>query len=135
MAAVVGAIVARPTLATQRAVLALATLAFAIMADSFLFPLRWIGGGQTGVTCLPPQVGPINFSAEAVEFFLCLVVLSKVDYEAQAAIELEGAAIDEPDNTEGYSIDFIPGNWPTEPARLSARVTLEPNDDGSRLWH
>lgn len=41
------------------------------------------------------------------------VVLSrrKVDYEAQAAIELEGIAIDETDDVDGYPVQLNAGNW------------------------
>jgi hydrogenase maturation protein HypF len=48
------------------------------------------------------------------------VVLSRrvVDYEAQAAIELEGVAVDEPDTQDGYEI-ALEGNWDQrEPLRL-----------------
>jgi hydrogenase maturation protein HypF len=34
-----------------------------------------------------------------------------VDYEAQAAIELEGVAVDEPDDDAGYAMEFIGGDW------------------------
>ena len=54
-----------------------------------------------------------------------------VDYEAQAAIELEGIAIDEPDDTQdgvlgdGYAITLSAGDWERrEPAKL----------DVSGLW-
>ena len=45
-----------------------------------------------------------------------------VDYEAQAAIELEGWAIDEPDELDsGYPLDLLEGNWDSRrPMRLSA---------------
>jgi len=44
-----------------------------------------------------------------------------VDYEAQAAIELEGIAVDEPDDELGYAMELIEGNWALrEPSRLSA---------------
>jgi len=48
------------------------------------------------------------------------VVLGRraVDYEAQAAIELEGAAIDEPDDVTGYLMELT-GDWAArEPLRL-----------------
>jgi len=49
------------------------------------------------------------------------VVLGRrhVDYEAQAAIELEGIAVDEPDDDPGYAMDLMGGNWAArEPARI-----------------
>ena len=54
------------------------------------------------------------------------VVLGRrvVDYEAQAAIELEGIAIDEPDEpaTESYHLKFVGGDWSKrEPAILTAK--------------
>jgi hydrogenase maturation protein HypF len=41
------------------------------------------------------------------------VVLNRrvVDYEAQAAIELEGIAVDEPDDVDGYDIALQGGDW------------------------
>jgi hydrogenase maturation protein HypF len=51
------------------------------------------------------------------------VVLGRrvVDYEAQAAIELEGIAVDEADDQSGYPMELLPGDWQRrEPARLSA---------------
>jgi hydrogenase maturation protein HypF len=57
------------------------------------------------------------------------VVLGRraVDYEAQAAIELEGVALDEPcelatpDDAPGYRMEFAGGDWAAhEPVRISA---------------
>ena len=44
-----------------------------------------------------------------------------VDYEAQAAIELEGVAVDQPDDEPGYAMELIGGDWAgREPVRISA---------------
>jgi hydrogenase maturation protein HypF len=44
-----------------------------------------------------------------------------VDYEAQAAIELEGLAVDEPDDAPAYSMELVEGDWAArEPLRISA---------------
>jgi hydrogenase maturation protein HypF len=52
-----------------------------------------------------------------------VVVLGRrvVDYEAQAAIELEGIAVDEADDVLGYEIEFAGGDWAArKPVRISA---------------
>jgi len=44
-----------------------------------------------------------------------------VDYEAQAAIELEGIAVDESDDERGYAMEFAAGDWAVgEAARIGA---------------
>jgi len=51
------------------------------------------------------------------------VVLGRreVDYEAQAAIELEGIAVDEPDDEPGYAMELVGGDWSRcEPGQINA---------------
>jgi hydrogenase maturation protein HypF len=47
----------------------------------------------------------------------------RMEYEAQAAIELEGLAVDEADDASGYPIAFIEGDWDGRvPAVLSSTL-------------
>ena len=50
-------LVAIPTLRLAGLPLALATLAFALLADNILFPNSWIGNGASGVTLPRPSAG------------------------------------------------------------------------------
>ncbi len=71
---------------------------------------------------------PLTSSCGRLFDAVAAVVLGRgvVDYDAQAAIELEGIAVHESyENGEtdasGYELEFMAGNWPAhEPARISA---------------
>ncbi len=75
VAAVLGVVVAVPTLRLAGLSLALATLAFALLADNILFPLSWVGNGAGGVTVPRPSAGPVSFAAAKPFFVLSLAVL------------------------------------------------------------
>jgi branched-subunit amino acid ABC-type transport system permease component len=75
LAAVLGVIVAVPTLRLAGLPLALATLAFALLADNILFPNSWVGNGAGGVTVPRPSAGPVSFAAARPFFILSLGIL------------------------------------------------------------
>jgi ABC-type branched-subunit amino acid transport system permease subunit len=80
VAAACGFLVALPALRLAGLYLALATLAFAIMADEFLFPLKNVGNGEIGVAVPRPVVGPIDFGNDRSFFLLCFVILVVVSF-------------------------------------------------------
>lgn len=76
LAALLGVVVAIPTLRLAGLPLALATLAFALLADNILFPNAWIGNGASGVSLPRPSAGPVSFAAAKPFFLLSLIVLA-----------------------------------------------------------
>lgn len=74
-AAACGLLVALPALRLAGLYLALATLAFAIVADQFLFPLKQIGNGEIGIAVPRPVIGPVNFTADRSFFLLCFGIM------------------------------------------------------------
>ena len=69
-ATVVGMLLAVPSLRLDGIYLALGTLAFALMFDSVIVPIRWIGGGQ-----LPPQAPRPEFLDSNEAFFVFSLAL------------------------------------------------------------
>ena len=66
---------------------------------------------------------PLTSSLGRLFDAVAAVVLKRrvVDYEAQAAIELEGIAVDEPDDVPGYALELAGGDWAArKPVRMSA---------------
>ena len=75
MAAAVGAVLALLAARISGLILTLLTLAFALMADTFLFQYSWSGGSGTGVSVPRPVMGSIDFTSNRAFLVLALVVL------------------------------------------------------------
>jgi ABC-type branched-subunit amino acid transport system permease subunit len=78
LAAAVGALLSIPALRLGGIYLSLATLAFALMFNSVLVPLDWVGGGPVPLRVPRPVVGPIDFGNDKAFFLLCTVILAAV---------------------------------------------------------
>ncbi len=78
MAAVVGALLAIPVLRLGGIYLALATFAFALMFESVLVPLDWVGGGANPIKVPRPKFAGIDFANNKSFFFLCIAILAVV---------------------------------------------------------
>jgi branched-subunit amino acid ABC-type transport system permease component len=76
VAAAIGAIVALPALRLGGLALALATLAFGLLADNIGFQFSWSGNGQSGIAVPRPQLGSIDFSSDRVFFVFVVIVLA-----------------------------------------------------------
>ena len=74
LAGLLGALVAIPALRLGGVFLALATLAFALMADNVVFPLDSVGGGQAGLAVPRPQMLGIDFTADRSFFLLAIAM-------------------------------------------------------------
>jgi hydrogenase maturation protein HypF len=93
--------------------------------------LQLLGAKETEARVLRRMIerrvnAPLTSSCGRLFDAVAAVVLERreVDYEAQAAIELEGLAVDEPyepDSACGYQMELAGGNWPSrEPVRICA---------------
>jgi hydrogenase maturation protein HypF len=68
---------------------------------------------------------PLTSSLGRLFDAVAAVVLKRrvVDYEAQAAIELEGIAVNEPEDVPGYTMELLGGDWPArEPVRIGTAL-------------
>ena len=75
VAAAVGVVVALPALRLGGLALALATLAFGLLADNVGFQFSWSGNGDSGVNIPRPQLGSLNFTSGKLFFVLAMLVL------------------------------------------------------------
>jgi hydrogenase maturation protein HypF len=80
--------------------------------------VKLLGAQATDVRVLRRMVdrginSPMTSSLGRLFDAVAAVVLNRrvVDYEAQAAIELEGVAVDEPDTEPGYGMEVLGGDW------------------------
>jgi len=76
LAALVGLVVAIPSLRLGGIALALLTLAFALLGDNVLFQYSWSGNGASGLSVPRPTIGSLDFAGSGAFFWLALVVLA-----------------------------------------------------------
>lgn len=75
MAAPIGALVALPALRLQGLYLALATMAFAVLAENMFFPLSWVFGSRSREVARPDLLG-VSFGSEQSFIILLAVVFA-----------------------------------------------------------
>jgi branched-subunit amino acid ABC-type transport system permease component len=76
VAAAVGAVMALPALRLGGLALALATLAFGLLADNVGFQFSWSGNGDSGVNIPRPQLGSLSFASGKAFFVLAFAILA-----------------------------------------------------------
>lgn len=76
LAALVGLVVAIPSLRLGGIALALLTLAFALVGDNVLFQYSWSGNGASGLSVPRPTIGDLSFAGSGAFFWLALVALA-----------------------------------------------------------
>jgi branched-chain amino acid transport system permease protein len=77
-AAIVGGLLAIPSLRLGGIFLSLATVAFALFFQLVMVPLDWLQGAGS-ITNIPrPIIGPFDFSNDKSYFFFCVVILALV---------------------------------------------------------
>ncbi len=79
VAALVGVLVALPSLRVGGLMLALATLAMAFIADGTVFQIQGVRNGSRGWSVAPPTLGPFDLADDRTLFVvLCVLVLAGV---------------------------------------------------------
>ncbi|MFN8037498.1 MAG: ABC transporter permease [Acidimicrobiia bacterium] len=78
IAAAVGGLLAVPCLRLGGIYLALGTLAFALMFENVIVPLKWVGGNVPPLQVDRPSIGPLDLSGDRAFLLFCMVVFAVV---------------------------------------------------------
>lgn len=75
IAALVGLLVALPSVKLGGLSLAILTLGFALLADNLIFPQSWAANGATGISVARPELGDINFNSQRPMFVFVTILV------------------------------------------------------------